>query len=90
MYTVFTNSLIVCSTGGSASGDDNNTGAIVGGVIGGLCGAILLIVLIILIWFYWKRKRGEKDRRESTFVCMEHMYKVLCIYMYLYTVNDKI
>ena len=82
LYTVvLTNSLIACSTGGSSSGDDNNTGAIVGGVFGGLCGAILLIVLIILIWFYWKRERGEKDRRASTFVCMEHMCKVLCIYV---------
>ena len=81
VYTVLTNSLITCSTGGSASGDDNNTGAIVGGVIGGLCGAILLIVLILLLLYYWKRRRGEKDRRASMFVCMEHMCKVLYIYV---------
>ena len=62
---------MVCSTGGSTSDDDPNTGAIVGGVVGGILGAILVILIILLICYcYHKSKTGEGKFNRASMKCV--------------------
>jgi len=46
----------------SNGGGKSNTGAIAGGVVGGILGALLIAGLL---FFFWRRKKHEKERSEK-------------------------